>query len=126
MHAIRCIQLRRGEKEMELINLTPHEIKIVGEDGEVKAVIPPSGKVARVKTKQTVVGFVDDIPIVKTTFGDVEGLPEPQPNTVYIVSSLVAQAIKGRDDIVAPDTSPNGVVRDNEGRIVGVKRFQRW
>jgi len=31
-----------------------------------------------------------------------------------------------REDVVAPDTSPNGVVRDEEGRIVDVKRFQRW
>jgi len=76
--------------EKKLVNLTPHEIKIVGEDG------------------------------------DVEGLPEPQSNTVYIVSTLVAQAVPHRDDIIAPDTSPQGVVRDSEGKIIGVKRFQRW
>jgi len=112
--------------EMELINLTPHEITIVGEDGKVIATISPSGSVARVKTTQTIIGQVNDIPIVRTFFGDVEGLPEPEPNTVFIVSSMVAQAVPHRDDVVAPDTSPNGVVRDEEGRIVGVKRFQRW
>jgi len=109
-----------------LVNLTPHEIKIVGEDGKTRLVIPPSGSVARVKAEQTIVGFVNGIPVVRTTFGDVEGLPEPQPNTLYIVSSLVAQACSSRDDVVAPDTSPQGVVRDEKGQIIGVRRFQRW
>jgi len=112
---------------MELVNLTPHEIKIVGEDGKIRLVVPPSGQVARVKTEQQVIGSVNDIPIVKTEFGDVEGLPEPREGVYYIVATLVAQAMKGkREDVVAPDTSPQGVVRDSEGKIVGVKRFQRW
>jgi len=114
------------EMGVKLVNLTPHEIKIVGENGEERLVIPPSGIVARVRTEQTLVRYVNGIPIVRTTFGDVEGLPEPQPNTLYIVSSLVAQAVPYRNDVVAPDTSPNGVVRDSEGKIIGVKRFQRW
>ena len=113
-------------ESVKLTNLTPHEIKIVGEDGEVKQIIPPSGQIARVRTEQTVVGEVNGVPIVKTTFGDVEGLPEQQPNTVFIVSSLVAQAVPHRRDVVAPDTSPSGAVRDADGRIIGVKRFQRW
>jgi len=149
--------------EKKLINLTPHPITVVGEDGEVKLVIPPSGKIARVKTEQTVIGEINGIPVVKTVFGDVEGLPTvcdnceldgdsnapcynpewggenwktkyrgscpynaQKPMYVYIVSSLVAQAVKGRQDVVAPDTSPSGVVRDEQGRIIGVKRFQRW
>jgi len=112
-------------ESVKFVNLTPHEIKIVGEDGEVR-VVPPSGQIARVRSEQTVVGEVNGVPIVKTTFGDVEGLPEPQPNTVFIVSSLVAQLVPHRDDVVAPDTSPSGAVRDADGRIIGVKRFQRW
>jgi hypothetical protein len=112
--------------EKKLVNLTPHEIKIVGQDGEVITTIPPSGQVARVRTKQAVVEYVNDIPIVKTTFGDVEGLPEPRENIVYIVSSIVAQAVPHREDVIAPDTSPQGVVRDEKGQIIGVKRFQRW
>jgi len=144
------------KKEIELVNLTPHEITIVGEDGEVKTVIPPSGKVARVKTVQEKVDEINGIPIVRTKFGAVEGVPAPticsncsnnslyggscqctagglpsdckdfEPIEVYIVSTLVAQAIGGRKDIVAPDTSPQSAVRDEQGRIVAVKRFQRW
>ena len=110
----------------KLVNLTPHEIRVFDEAGNI-ITIPPSGRVARVKTEQKVIGKVASIPIVKTTFGEVEGLPAPQPNTIFIVSSLVAQAVANeRDDVVAPDTSPSGAVRDEKGNIVGVRRFQKW
>jgi len=110
----------------ELVNLTPHTITIMGESGEVKAEIYPSGQIARVKVEQAIIGKIDDIPVVKTVFSEVEGLPEPRLGTIFIVSSMVAQAVPHREDVVAPDTSPNGAVRDSEGKIVGVKRFQRW
>jgi len=149
-------------ESVKFVNLTSHEIKIVGEDGEVKLAIPPSGRVARVKTKQKVVGHLNDIPVVKTEFGEVMIDDKPfndgdtficnnckhfisnfgecagstvrpigqcehqEPIDYYIVSSLVAQALRGRNDIIAPDTSPNNVVRDENGNIIGVKRFQRW
>jgi hypothetical protein len=38
----------------------------------------------------------------------------------------VAQAVAGRDDVVAPDTGPESVVRDAEGKIIGVRRFQKF
>jgi len=111
---------------VKFVNLTPHEIVVVGENKEVKTVILPSGEIARVKIKQEFTTTVEGIPVVKTIFYEVEGLPEPQSDTIYIVSSLVAQAVPHREDVVAPDTSPEGVVRDSEGRIIGVKRFQKW
>ena len=145
---------------IKFVNLTPHEIRIVGEDGRVKFAIPPSGRVARVKTEQKVVGYLNGIPVVKTEFGEVVvvdeneneenpwdfyavyhncdnctltkcldnivNCPRQKPEKYFIVSSLVAQALKGRRDVIAPDTSPQGVVRDENGNIIGVKRFQRW
>jgi len=111
---------------IELVNLTPHTITIIGESGEVKAEIYPSGQIARVKVEQRIIKKIDDIPVVKTVFSEVEGLPAPRPSTIFIVSSMVAQAVPHREDVVAPDTSPEGAIRDEEGRIIGVKRFQRW
>lgn len=108
----------------ELINLTPHEITLVRKDGE-KVVIPPSGKVARVRVEQKEVGEIDGFPVVQSEFGEVEGLPEEREGVIYIVSFPVLQALQGtRSDVVAPDTSPQGAVRDEQGRIIGVKRFQ--
>ena len=106
---------------MIVINLTPH--KIVVRDGET-VVFPPSGTVARVSAVSKEVGTVNGIPVVRTEFGAVEGVPEPKPNTIYIVSSVVAQALKERRDLVAPDTGPQSAIRDENGRIVGIKRFQ--
>ncbi|MDF9296082.1 hypothetical protein [Geobacillus stearothermophilus] len=113
---------------MKFINLTPHSINVVRDDGSVVLSVPPSGTVARVATQQTVVCQLDGIDVVRTAFGDVDGLPAPQPDTVYVVSTLVLQALSAsgvdRSDVVAPDTSPASVVRNTDGQIVGVKRFQ--
>lgn len=111
---------------MNLVNLTPHPIIIRPEGGD-EMIIPPSGVVARVATTACVVAEIGGIPIVATRYGAVEGLPEPAPETLYITSSLVAQAAasEGRVDVVAPDTGPTAV-RDEEGRIVAVRRLQTW
>lgn len=113
---------------MNFVNLTPHTLTVVDDSGNTVLSVAPSGTVARVATQQTVVGNVAGIDIVSTVFGDVDGLPDPQPNTVYVVSTLVLQALKAngvdRDDVVAPDTSPASAVRNADGQIVGVKRFQ--
>ena len=45
------------------------------------------------------------------------------PKKYFIVSSIVAQHVS-REDVLAPDTSPDSVVRDEKGRILGVRRFQ--
>ena len=114
---------------MKFVNLTPHAINVLDEGGNVILSLPPSGEVARVDSRRTLVGRLGPVPVFKTVFGDVVGLPDPRPDTVFVVSTLVLSALasKGvtRDDIVAPDTSPQGAVRDAEGRIIGVRGFQR-
>jgi hypothetical protein len=109
------------------VNLTPHAINVVQPNGDVLT-IPPSGQVARVKTYSVPAGEVAGIPVVRVEYGDIEGLPEPQPGTVYIVSTMVILALRAkgirRNDVVSPDTSPESVVRDEKGNIIGVKRFQ--
>jgi len=110
---------------VKFVNLTPHEIVIFDNEGKnVIKRIPPLGQVARVSVKRTKVAEIDDIPVFRTEYGEVEGLPEPKEDTVYIVSILVLQALRGkRKDVVAPDTSPASVIRDSQGRIKGVKAF---
>ncbi len=109
----------------KLTNLTPHEINIISKEG-IELRLPPSGGVARASATSEIVAEVNGIEVVKPTFGSVTGLPEPAEDTIYIVSMLVLQALKGqRTDVVGPDTGPESAVRDTDGRIVGVKRFQR-
>jgi hypothetical protein len=118
---------KREEKEMEKVNLTPHEISLANEAGEIITTVPPSGVVARVQTTQETVGAIDGFSVVKTSYGQVENLPEPQEGTIYVVSLLVLQALQAagvsRPDVVGPDTGPT-CVRSADGKIAAVRRFQ--
>jgi hypothetical protein len=106
---------------MKIINLTPHTINV--QIGESIFTYEPSGSVARVKTETKVVFNAGEIPVVKTSFVDVEGLPLPQQDTLYLVSSIVAQASK-REDVVSPDTGPSAI-REN-GQVTAVRGFQQF
>lgn len=118
----------------DLVNLTSHDIVLYDQSGEnVIAVIPPSGLEARVKANKTVVGSVvideTSVTIAQTQFDDIEGLPEfPDPRKVYIVSLLVLQAARQQGlrgfRLVGPDTGPHSVVKDKNGKIIGVRGFQ--
>ena len=103
----------------QIVNLTPHPLNIILDDGTT-VTVAPSGVVPRVASDNVVVapGFVT------TTLGDVDGLPDLQPGVLLVVSALTGAALPGRDDLIGPDTSPQGAVRDQDGRIIGVRGFQ--
>jgi hypothetical protein len=67
------------------------------------------------------------VTIVRTEFGEVKNLPEPQVGTICVVSIIVAQAVRGqRYDVVAPDTGPTAVRFTDgpqKGQVKGVRRF---
>jgi len=112
-----------------LINLTPHAITLRAADG-ADTVIPPSGTVARVSSTPGALEAVAGIPVPVAgmqTFGGVEGLPEPTPGTLFIVSAMVLAALRGsRPDVVGPGTGPNdGAVRNEKGHIAAVTRLVR-
>ena len=103
---------------MKVVNLTPHDVIIVNDDDTIKMVIKPAGLLARVKATVVATGdSVCGIPITKTEFGEVEGLPEPKEGTTYVVSRMVAEAAKERGDLFIPNES----VRDESGRIIGCR-----
>lgn len=102
---------------MEIINLTPHEITFVNEEGALIKTIPASGVVARVSCETRQIGEINGIPVTKTFYGEVEALPVPEDGEIYIVSSLVAQHCKDREDIYIPNES----VRDEKGHIISCK-----
>lgn len=106
---------------MKIVNLTPHAINFVNEEGESVMAIEPSGQIARVTAKTEITGFIAGIPVTETVFGEVENLPDSTQGTIFIVSSLVAQRCKGRVDVFIPNES----VRDANGRIVGCKSLGR-
>lgn len=106
---------------MKFVNLTPHAITFFQKNLEDQTMnklltVQPSGQIARVAAKTVVIseGF-DGVPVTATEYGEVEGLPEPEEGTIYIVSSLVAGRCRDRDDVFIPNES----VRDAQGRIIG-------
>lgn len=110
---------------MKLVNLTPHVINVFGENFPAEGIAFPSAGIARVSTHEEKIGEVSGIPIVKTRYAEVEGLPSPQKDTMYIVSYVVLNALGGsRPDCVAPNTSSKGAIRNKEGRIIGTVGFQ--
>lgn len=96
-----------------IVNLTPHAIVIVRENGNIT--IPPSGNIARVSTMENLMTYDGHIPIYDQTYGDTTGLPEMQPDTRYLVSSMVRLANPDRWDLL----SPAGLVRDDNGQPIG-------
>ncbi len=80
---------------MRIVNLTPHEVKIVDGGNNVVAVFPSDG-VARASQHDVLVDEINSIPVVKTEFGEVLGLPEPTEGTVFIVSRITVEAAQAR------------------------------
>jgi hypothetical protein len=107
---------------MNIVNLTPHSITFVGEDGNILLKVEPSGALARVQATIVATGdTVCGIPITKTRFGEVEGLPEPEEGTTFVVSRMVAESMPGRSDLLIPNES----VRDEGGNIIGCRSLTR-
>lgn len=117
---------------MKIRNFTPHTINVFTEEGAEFSF--PSEGIARVAASEepfgeikVTDGNINGIPVVRTTYGKIEGLPDPEDGTTYIVSYVVLNALAGsnRLDCVAPNTSPQGAIRASDGKIIGVKGFQR-
>ena len=93
--------------KVQFINCTPHEVVL--NDGTT---FEPSGVCPRISSGYT---EPDANGVATPTFGAVEGLPEPQEGTLYIVSGMVLSACKDRNDLVAPATSHPKSVRFADG-----------
>lgn len=116
------------EKEEEetvnakIVNMTPHAVDIYGDEGWIMKV-NATGLLARVAEQREScppVQIGSDIsglyiPTSRATYGAVQGLPEPDGETVYIVSGLVLAQCAGRADVFAPGPA----IRDDQGRQVG-------
>ncbi len=114
----------RSETAVSLYNLTQHYIRLYRPDGTALE-LAPSGKVARVASAPEIIGEVEGVPVLYTTYGQALNLPDPQEGVLYITSSMVAEVVK-RADVVSPDTSPRSAVRDEHGKLLGVKSLRSY
>ena len=101
---------------MTIVNCTPHAINIMDSEGKEILTLEPSGICPRCSVERKKVGNINGIPINKSVFGDVYDLPSPQPDTIYIVSRVVAEAARREDLYIVDDA-----VRDENGRIIGCR-----
>lgn len=97
---------------LKIINKTPHPVTVAG------YTVEPDVEPARCTAQTVQVGDLAGIPLFQTSYGEVYGLPSPSPDTVYIVSAITAQAVRGkrRDCYIVAET-----IRDDAGRIVGCR-----
>lgn len=102
---------------MKLINLTPHPVKILTDEGGYE--IPQSGDVASVETQYenssrviTLEGHRIHIHTVKKNI--IKGLPNPKFGVYYIVSSIVAYHARRKDVLC-----PRNLLRDDYGKVIG-------
>ena len=102
----------KQEIKMRIVNLTPHLVRL--NSGEE---YPASGKVARVSCSYS---EQDGRGVCRAIFGEVSDLPAPVDGVLYIVSGMVASAVPGRDDVVAPATGHPDAIRNEKGHIVSV------
>lgn len=101
---------------MNIVNLTPHTINIRKTDGAFLN-IPASGAIARREETRETLSGLDGIGISRASYGAVTGLPDPQDNTIYVVSALVLSApeVAGRTDVFAPGQ----LIRGDNGQPIG-------
>jgi hypothetical protein len=110
---------------MEIINLTPHKINIVDNDGKLIKVFESEG-VARAAQKNVEIGTLEGIPIIETYFGEPVDLPEYDQGTYYIVSAITAKAayLSGRNtrDLLLTGKT----VRNSDGQIIGCQALAKY
>ena len=113
---VRYIYMRA--KLNTILNLTPHAVKVLAEDGEVALEIPKPDQntvLPRVATVSEKVGEFQGAPLLRSELGAVENLPEMADGQLILVSAMVRLARPDRKDLV----SPGSLVRNDEGQPVG-------
>lgn len=107
---------------MKFENLTPYTLNIQLSNGEFATPLPPSSKgEARVAMSLTPNGMVGDVGTFIVEYGEITNLPEPEEDTIYIVSGMVEEALHDRPDVF----SPGALIRDEHGRPVGCKGLKQ-
>lgn len=100
----------------KIINATPHAVTIMDAENNVIQTLEPSGICPRCSVSRETVDSINGIPVNRSMFGDVVGLPDYKEGTIYIVSRVVAEAAKRHDLYIVDDA-----VRDEAGRIIGCR-----
>jgi hypothetical protein len=106
---------------IKIINTTPHPVNLILQDG--KEIVFHPEFLVRVKSETISSGNISwhgqEIPLTRTLWGHVEGLPELKEDVLYIVSQLIKDRLPDRKDLLVPSE----IVRNDKGHIIGCKAF---
>jgi len=100
---------------MNILNLTPHAVRILSPDGTEITTLPPSGEIARVSVTRVSGSPIAGLPVFHSSFGAVVGLPPAVEGTALVVSAMVRSACPARRDVF----SPGELRRDAAGQPTG-------
>ena len=108
------------------INLTPHALQVKSLDGEMITILPDAEGPARViydhlPPEQVTIGGSEVAVAVAGPVKEIIGLPEPQPDMVFVVAKAVSDAAPNRGDLM----SPGRLLRDAEGKVIGCDGLTR-
>lgn len=103
-----------------LLNYTPHELLVYRPDDADPIELPRRG-IVRCAERQEPGGTFPGTDIARTivSYGEVSGLPEPEPGVVIVVSQLVVGACPERTDLAFP----TGLTRNARGDITGFREL---
>lgn len=107
---------------MQLLNFTPHMMLHLHMADGTMLDLPQVGMARcaeHVTDADPLPGI--DVAVVNMTYGDVTGLPAPQPGTCYLVSQLVVRQLPERTDLFFPQ----GLLRNAAGDIIGFTALAR-
>lgn len=122
---------------VDAINATPHDLVIYGHGGFKKLITIPSMGQIRLRpdpdNAPTILELTPRIWIPAHQPPKWVGLDDPHdllqlPETrILVVSGLVGEYLaKTRRNVYSPDTGPGSVIRDERGRILGVRSLIKY
>jgi hypothetical protein len=94
------------------LNLTPHQIHMP--DGTV---LNPFGYAVRCMELTTPAGYIEGMPVIVRTYGEVYNLPPQREGVWLIVSHIVRVSHPERMDLF----SPGDLDRDDAGNVIGCR-----
>jgi hypothetical protein len=116
---IATLQQAMIEKEsVQFVNLNKHVVCFIIND--VVTEFPAAEKPMLVNIKTETVNYINSLPVVTTSFGNLTSVPEKIEGTIYIANMLTLARVKieypERNDFLAMD-SGRSAVRNDKGHI---------
>ncbi|WNY26169.1 hypothetical protein [Methanolapillus millepedarum] len=109
--------------EIKVRNFTAHPILIFDNENRLIKTYASEGT-ARIKKEFVERPPIDGVRTISSDFGEIDGLPEKEPNTYLIVSWVVKNSRRDRIDLICPATDPLNAVCGPDGKILGTRAFR--